>query len=101
MINHQGFVAGLVVNTVLGGTDAVAGGGKFANGAITGAFGYLFDAMGRSAMHSLFNLVGSEFSNELRGHHNFAGRLAVQYDDYLTPDEFVNEARALPEVQNL
>ena len=43
-INNQGFVGGLVANTVLGGVAAVAGGGKFANGAITGAFGYLFNA---------------------------------------------------------
>jgi len=36
----------LVANTVLGGAAAVAGGGKFANGAITAAFGYLFNARG-------------------------------------------------------
>jgi hypothetical protein len=43
-----GFTAGLVANTVLGGLASVAGGGKFANGAITGAFGYLFNAKGGS-----------------------------------------------------
>jgi HNH endonuclease len=45
-INGHGFVAGLVANTVLGGAVAVAGGGKFENGAIMGAFGYLFNACG-------------------------------------------------------
>jgi hypothetical protein len=33
----------LVASTVLGGTASVAGGGTFANGAITGAFGYMFN----------------------------------------------------------
>ena len=44
VINGQGFVAGLVINTALGGGAAVLGGGKFENGAITAAFGYLFNA---------------------------------------------------------
>jgi hypothetical protein len=43
-INGHGFVAGLVANAALGGGAAVLGGGKFENGAITGAFGYLFNA---------------------------------------------------------
>jgi hypothetical protein len=32
----------VISNAVLGGLASVAGGGKFANGAVTGAFGYLF-----------------------------------------------------------
>jgi hypothetical protein len=43
LINGQNQVASLVANSVLGGAASVAGGGKFANGAITGAFGYLFN----------------------------------------------------------
>jgi len=44
-INGKGFsVQSLVANSVLGGLASVAGGGKFANGAVTGAFGYLFNA---------------------------------------------------------
>jgi RHS repeat-associated protein len=39
------FVAGLVVNAALGGGAAVLGGGKFENGAVTSAFGYLFNAL--------------------------------------------------------
>ena len=38
----------LVASTTLGGLASVAGGGKFANGAVTGAFGYLFNAEGGS-----------------------------------------------------
>jgi hypothetical protein len=53
-INSHGFVAGLLVNAALGGGAAVLGGGKFEHGAITGAFGYLFNqaanvARGRAA----------------------------------------------------
>ena len=44
VINGHGFVLGLVANTALGGGAAVLGGGKFENGAITGAFGYLFNS---------------------------------------------------------
>ncbi len=40
VINGKGF-ASLVANAALGGGVAVLGGGKFENGAITGAFGYL------------------------------------------------------------
>ncbi|MCQ8895616.1 hypothetical protein NQT62_04060 [Limnobacter humi] len=36
---------GLVAATVAGGTVSVFGGGKFANGAVTAAFGYLFNCM--------------------------------------------------------
>jgi RHS repeat-associated protein len=36
----------LLVSTTLGGLGSVAGGGKFANGAVTGAFGYLFNGEG-------------------------------------------------------
>jgi hypothetical protein len=46
MINGQRFEVALVENAVLGGVASVAGGGKFANGAITGAFGYMYNAMG-------------------------------------------------------
>jgi hypothetical protein len=36
----------LVANSTLGGLASIAGGGKFANGAVTGAFGYLFNGCG-------------------------------------------------------
>src|SRR5581483_12037989 len=36
-------------SAALGGAASVAGGGKFENGAITGAFGYLFNSLGKSA----------------------------------------------------
>jgi RHS repeat-associated protein len=41
-----GFESKLIATSVLGGLASVAGGGKFANGAITAAFGYLFNERG-------------------------------------------------------
>jgi hypothetical protein len=38
-----GRIGNTVTSAVLGGTGSVLGGGKFANGAITGAYGYLFN----------------------------------------------------------
>src|SRR5262249_54034531 len=43
-INKLPFQAALMANSTLGGIASVAGGDKFANGAVTGAFGYLFNA---------------------------------------------------------
>jgi RHS repeat-associated protein len=43
----EGLYAGTAISAVSGGVGSVLGGGKFANGAETGAFGYLFNA----AMH--------------------------------------------------
>jgi hypothetical protein len=40
------FQAKLVASSVIGGLASVAGGGKFANGAVTAAFGYLFNEGG-------------------------------------------------------
>ena len=43
---------------MLGGAASVAGGGEFANGAITGAFGYLFDACHRSSrVHEMGSII--------------------------------------------
>jgi RHS repeat-associated protein len=43
VVNQLPFQGALVANSTLGGLASVAGGGKFANGAVTGAFGYLFN----------------------------------------------------------
>jgi RHS repeat-associated protein len=45
VINKLPFQAALIANSTLGGLASVAGGGKFANGAVTGAFGYLFNQL--------------------------------------------------------
>lgn len=41
------FTQSTVAHAVVGGLASVAGGGKFANGAVTAAFGYLFNEAGR------------------------------------------------------
>lgn len=43
-VNKMNGVAALTANSVVGGVGSVAGGGKSANGAVTGAFGYLFNS---------------------------------------------------------
>jgi RHS repeat-associated protein len=42
-IPTHNFLAGLVIRSALGGLASVAGGGKFGNGAVTAAFGYLLN----------------------------------------------------------
>lgn len=39
-----------VIRSVVGGTASVAGGGKFANGAVTAAFGFAFNHLGHSSV---------------------------------------------------
>jgi hypothetical protein len=45
LMRGMSFEGKLVAHTVVGGAASVAGGGKFANGAVTGAFGYLFTCL--------------------------------------------------------
>jgi RHS repeat-associated protein len=53
LINGKTFSIGsLLLNTTLGGLASVAGGGKFANGAVTAAFGYLFNQLNDKARQS-------------------------------------------------
>src|SRR5262249_41120886 len=46
LVNTLPFQAALVANAALGGAASVAAGGRFDNGAITAAFGYLFNHVG-------------------------------------------------------
>lgn len=46
--SNFGVVGGTVVSAVVVGTASVLGGGRFANGATTGAFGYLFNYCGHN-----------------------------------------------------
>jgi hypothetical protein len=43
-----GLEGGTAASAIIGGTASVLGGGRFANGAVTGAFGYLYNACGGS-----------------------------------------------------
>jgi RHS repeat-associated protein len=42
-------IAGALASAIVGGTAAELGGGKFANGAVTGAFGYIFNRLAHSS----------------------------------------------------
>jgi hypothetical protein len=42
--NTGDFIGGTAASGIIGGLASVAGGGKFENGAVTGAFGYMFNA---------------------------------------------------------
>jgi len=46
LMKDWGFTSKLIATSVLGGLASVAGGGKFGNGALTAAFGYLFNEVG-------------------------------------------------------
>jgi hypothetical protein len=59
---RKNILAGVIVSAVVGGTGSVLGGGKFSNGAQTGAFSYLFNciahecfAQGRDAKATVRN----------------------------------------------
>ena len=60
MLPTNNFTVRLMANSALGGAASVAGGGKFANGAVTGAFGYLFNSLGQSAMSQDGSTGGGE-----------------------------------------
>ena len=51
-------IQGTVISAVVGGTASVLGGGKFANGAQTGAFSYLFNQLGSSPEENLTPVGG-------------------------------------------
>jgi hypothetical protein len=49
--SQEGLVGGTAISGVAGGLASVAVGGKFANGAVTAAFGYLFNTCGADPGH--------------------------------------------------
>src|SRR5262249_30920143 len=76
-VNKLSFQAALVANSTLGGIASVAGGDKFANGAVTGAFGYLFNAsLGK--INESFDAAG--------GHHVVPRSEALSRGDLLSDD---------------
>ena len=77
VINGQGFVAGLVINTALGGGAAVLGGGKFENGAITAAFGYLFNAAAGRAVGQVLGAAAAVLLGGVEGGVMFVVHAAI------------------------
>jgi RHS repeat-associated protein len=61
------FEVAVVANAALGGAAAVLGGGKFENGAITGAFGYMFNAAGGRAVGQVIGGIAGAFFGGIEG----------------------------------
>jgi hypothetical protein len=87
--NPGNLAAGTAISATIGGLASVAGGGKFANGAVTGAFGYLFN----SVTHHQYNTTslicalsqpGCTFDNVMD---------ALVHHPFLFPPDGVGEGR--------
>ncbi|WAC74696.1 hypothetical protein OU995_08350 [Roseateles sp. SL47] len=74
------------IHAVTGGLASLAGGGKFAEGAKSAAYAYLFNALGHKIIKELYDLRSGQYAGELLGHHKFDEALARKYDDYMSPD---------------
>lgn len=80
-------LAGTVISAVVGGAGALLGGGKFANGALTAAFGYLFNCG-----HDPGTCMSDQFSDDPRGHeyeHN------LEYTTYICVFPDINCSREI------
>jgi RHS repeat-associated protein len=64
-------IGGTIMEATAGGLASIAGGGKFANGAVTGAFGYLFNDLMVDAKGKL-TYVPSKIGSELDVYEDFA-----------------------------
>jgi hypothetical protein len=68
------------VHVAAGGIGEVIAGGKFANGAVTGAFAWLYNHLSRTQIKDLYG------SRDGGGHHKFTRDLAQRYAQYLSDD---------------
>ena len=72
-------MSAVAIEATIGGTASVIAGGKFANGAKTAAFGYLFNhLLNKVAVRDLYSLS--------RGHHPFTAQWASEYRAYISED---------------
>jgi RHS repeat-associated protein len=90
-------VGGTILRAVIGGTGSVLGGGKFANGAQTGAFSYLFNrlATGRVLTGSGHHIVPDEVVRKL-GITSTDALKVFDSNDARIPVEHHNGARPSP-----
>lgn len=106
--SRMDLVEGVAASSVLGGIGSVITGGKFANGAVTGAFGYLFN----DAAHPNNNLSGTSFDQsgwQMVGEvmddpltFTAGSRIGIQASSVAFPpmNVFVYDVNALPLDQN-
>jgi RHS repeat-associated protein len=82
--NVGSLFGGTAASAVLGGLGSVAGGGKFANGAVTGAFGYLFNQamqdIGRRVTNDTITLTAPDGQSIMRYEVPPSSRGANVYD---------------------
>ena len=87
----------IAANAIIGGTVSEIGGGKFANGAITGAFSMMFNDL----MHHRYIRYTKEKLREIMNYYRDAADLSAEsfYQDYLG-GEIGEKARQNPEQYN-
>lgn len=91
-----GLEGGTAASAIIGGTASVIGGGRFANGAVTGAFWYLYNAK------NLFNTKGSDSLNSRSGQLDQSGRvpnITSGIESYTAPDT-INDKSVNATVKN-
>lgn len=77
--SYQEGIERAMVHAVVGGTASALGGGKFANGAMTAAFSYLFNhLLSKGGVRDLFGMS--------KGHHSFAKQWAWEYRELISED---------------
>jgi hypothetical protein len=92
--NTGDLFGGTVASAVVGGVASVAGGGKFANGAVTAAFGYLFNEMNHSLRRGWgdprpdlrdWELVGSVSEGSALSFPSLADRILIEASSLAYP----------------
>ena len=89
-------IQGTVISAVVGGTASVLGGGKFANGAQTGAFSYLFNQLtqqGRESMEEMRARARASLESRYGGNPNYV--LSFEVDGHFRIDPGDGSARPL------
>jgi hypothetical protein len=87
-IPTEGVAANTVKFAVLGGAGATLSGGKFANGALTGSFGYLFNEVGHLGQRGYaptFYDDGTVCNAGLAGCTNWSGAIEPVYPELALP----------------
>lgn len=104
---------GVIASAVIGGTASVIGGGKFANGAVTGAFGYLFNEVAHSGgrrsgtwdpvtdrrigqLDPRFQPVATDFINTVEGETGIQLRVTAGYRSAAEQDALYASGRTKP-----
>jgi hypothetical protein len=103
LVRDSGRIGGLVITAAVGGTASVIGGGKFANGAVTAGYGYLFNevalacrGVGGPAMNhcGLFVYEGDRIEATIERQYSLQGRATTFDPQDSTSSTFRNDRNA-------